>query len=139
MRLVVDVNVVLSVLIRDSATRKMILESDNDLFFPEQSVRKIIKYKQLIMEKSGLSEKELLSILSRLFAHIRLVPSEEVIKKWGEAKGIMEHIDEEDVVFIATALSKGDSAVWSDDTDFDRQSKIKVLKTKDMVRIFLNY
>ena len=45
----------------------------------------------------------------------------------------MEHIDPEDIVFIATALSISDSAIWSDDGHFEKQDKVKVLKTKDVV------
>ena len=136
MKLIVDVNVILSALIRDSATRKIILESGQDLYFPEPSLRKIIKYKPLIMEKSGMTEKALFGILARLFTRIKLMPAEGMMEKWSNARGIMGHIDEEDVVFIAAALSIDGSAIWSDDADFERQDKIKVVKTKDMIRMF---
>lgn len=63
---------------------------------------------------------------------MRLVPTEEVKSYWKEAKKIMEHVDEEDIVFIATALSLGDAVIWSDDRHFEKQEKIEVLKTKHM-------
>ena len=66
--------------------------------------------------------------------YIKLVPTEEVQKNWNEAKKIMEHIDPEDVVFIATALSVSGSVIWSDDRHFEKQDKVKVLKTEHMTK-----
>lgn len=133
MKIVLDVNVILSALIRDSTTRKIILNSEFDLYFPEPSLHKIRKYKSYILEKSGLSEEEYGKIMATLFKYIKLVPTEEIEKNWDEAKKIMGHIDPEDVVFIATALSIKDSVIWSDDRHFEKQDKVKVLKTKDII------
>lgn len=133
MNVILDVNIILSALIRDSTTRKIILNSQLNLYFPELSLHKIRKYKDYTLKKSGLTEKEYDKIMATLFKYIRLVPSEEIKKNWSEANEIMEHIDKEDVVFMATALSIADSVIWSDDRDFEKQNKVKVLKTEDMV------
>ncbi|MBI2541818.1 PIN domain-containing protein [Candidatus Woesearchaeota archaeon] len=134
MKIILDVNVILSALIRDSTTRKIILNSEFDFYFPEPSLHKIRKYKSYILEKSGLSEEGYNKIMEILFKYIQLVPTEEIEKNWNEAKKTMEHIDPEDVVFIATALSISDSVIWSDDSHFEKQNKVKVLKTDDMVK-----
>ena len=133
MKVITDVNVILSALIRDSTTRKRILNSEVDFYFPEPSLHKIRKYKSYILEKSGLTEAEYDKIMATLFKYIKLVPTEEIEKNWDEAKKIMEHIDPEDVVFIATALSISDSIIWSDDGHFEKQDKVKVLKTEDII------
>ena len=132
MKVILDVNVILSALIRDSTTRKIILNSEFDFYFPEPSLHKIRKYKDYTLEKSGLTGEEYNKIMATLFKYIKLVPTEEIEKNWDEAKKIMEHIDPEDVVFIATALSMEDSVIWSDDRHFEKQDKVKVLKTKEM-------
>ena len=85
------------------------------------------------MEKSGFTEKEFHDVMADLFLHIHIVPEEDIRKNWNEAIGIMKHIDEEDVVFIAAALSISDSVIWSDDGHFEKQDKVKVLKTEEMV------
>ena len=133
MKIILDVNVILSALIRDSTTRKIILNSQFEFYFPEPSLHKIRKYKSYILEKSGLSEEKYDKILAILFKYIKLVPTEEIEKNWHEAKKIMEHIDSEDVVFIAVALSISDSVIWSDDRHFEKQDKVKLFKIKDMV------
>jgi len=133
MKVILDVNVILSALIRDSATRKIILNSRSDFYFPEPSLDKIRKYKDYILKKSGLDEEEFKELIAILFKYIRIVPAEEIKKNRSESKKIMEHIDPEDVVFIAAALSIPDSAIWSDDRHFEKQHKVKVLKTEDLI------
>ena len=133
MNIILDVNVILSALIRDSTTRKIMLNSGFDFYFPESSLHKIRKYKDYILEKSGLTEEEYDKLMATLFKYIRLVPTEEIEKNWNKAKKIMGHIDEEDVVFIATALSISNSIIWSDDRHFEKQDKVKVLKTGAMI------
>ena len=133
MKVITDVNVILSALIRDSTTRKIILNSEFDFYFPEPSLHKIRKYKNYILEKYGLTEAEYDKLMATLFKYVKLVPTEEIEKNWDEAKKIMEHIDPEDVVFIATALSIDDSVIWSDDRHFEKQDKARVLKTEDMI------
>ena len=133
MKIILDVNVILSALIRDSTTRKIILNSEFDFYFPEPSLHKIRKNKDYILKKSGLTEEEYNKIMATLFKYIKLVPTEEIEKNWDKAKKIIEHIDKEDVIFIATALSISDSVIWSDDRHFEKQDKVKVLKTGDIV------
>ena len=133
MKIVLDVNIILSALIRDSITREIILNSLFEFYFPEPSLHKIRMYKNYILEKSGLTDDGYGKLMETLFKYIRLVPTEEIEKNWDEAKKIMEHIDPEDVVFIATALSVADSVIWSDDRHFEKQDKVKVLKTKDII------
>ena len=136
MKIIVDVNVVLSALIRDSATRKIILRSGSSMYFPEPSIHKIRKYQDYILKKSGLEEKDYVHILATLFKHIRIIPSEDIERNWNRAKKIMEHIDKEDVVFVSAALSLSDSVIWSDDRHFEKQDKVKVFKTKDLLNYF---
>lgn len=136
MIIVVDVNVLFAALMRDSTTREIMVKSGQDFCFPELSIHKIRKYKELILEKSGLSELEFLVIFNTLLRFIRVIPTEEIRQCWEEAKGIMEHIDPEDVTIVAAAISQEQALIWSDDKHFDRQDKILTLKTRDIVTLF---
>ncbi|MBS3134322.1 hypothetical protein J4214_03755 [Candidatus Woesearchaeota archaeon] len=78
-------------------------------------MHKIRKYEDYILRKSGLTAEEYNKLMTTLLKYVRLVPTEEIERNWNEAKEIMEHIDKEDVVFIATALGIKNSVVWSDD------------------------
>ena len=80
MIIIIDVNILLSALIKNSTTREIIIKSGQDFRFPEISLHKIRKYKDLILEKSGLSESEFLIIFNNLFKFIRIIPTEELLK-----------------------------------------------------------
>ena len=138
MRLVIDTNILLSALIRDSLTRKMIVESDWTLYYPEISFHEIRKYQKLVLEKSGMIKEEYDDLLAHLLDHILLVPDEKIFQNLEEAKQIMAHIDPDDVVFIAAALSLHNTILWSDDKDFQKQDKINQTTTKQIANQFLN-
>ena len=133
MKVILDVNILLSALIRDSTTRDIIIHSGLNFYFPEPSLQKIRKYQEYIIEKSCLTKIEYFMVLRTLFKFIKIIPTEEVLKSWDEAKEIMERVDPEDVMFIAAALSQDNSIIWSEDKDFERQDKIIILKTKDII------
>ncbi len=135
MKIILDVNVFLAALIKDSITRKIIINSDFEFYFPEHSMHKIRKYQDYVIQKSCLDELEYSQILSKLLKYIKLIPIEELFKHWNKAKQIMEHTDPEDVVFIASALSIPNSIIWSNDGDFEKQDKVIALKTEDILEL----
>lgn len=48
----------------------------------------------------------------------------------------MFDIDPDDVVFIAADLGINNSIIWTDDKDFDKQTDIRIIKTKELVKLF---
>jgi predicted nucleic acid-binding protein len=135
MNIIIDVNVFLSALIRDSTTRELIFTSEQEFYFPEKSMQKIRKYKDYIQKKSGLSNLEFLKLFHTLMKFIKIISDEQLLDYWDEAKNIMGQIDPEDVTFIAAALSIEFSVIWSNDHHFEKQKAIITLKTKDLVKV----
>ena len=136
MKFVLDTNIILSALIKDSTTRKIIVKSGWTFYYPEMSFHEVRKYKALVIKKSGMSEDNYNKLLDLILKHIILVPDERIITNLEKAKEIMLKIDPGDVVFVATKLSISNSIIWSDDSDFDKQKEIKILKTKQVVELF---
>lgn len=68
-----------------------------------------------------------------LLTNIQIIPSEEVLKKWGESEEIMETIDKDDIPFIAASLTTPCDGIWSDDKDLKRQRRVKVWNTKEIM------
>jgi len=134
--IVIDTNIIISALIKDSATRKIIVESALQFAYPEPSLQEIIKYKSYILEKSGYSKSTFDSILNKLLEYINLIPLSIIGPKLNRAKKEMESIDVKDAIFLALALALDNAAIWSDDTDFEKQKSVRVLKTRDMVKMF---
>lgn len=136
MIIIIDTNILISALIRDSLTRRIIIGSGMNFVYPEISMNEIRKHEKMIREKSGLTDKELDRLLVSILDYVILVPTEVIKEHLSEAKSIMLDIDPKDVVFIAAALSFENSIIWSDDKDFDKQDKIKIVNTNQLAKLF---
>jgi predicted nucleic acid-binding protein len=134
MKVVLDTNILISALMRDSTTRRLIVEVDKELFYPGAGLKEIQKHKDLILQRSGLGEKEFKTVLDTLFEYIQLVSTKNIQDHVETAKEIMLPIDEKDVVFLATAMALKEAIIWSDDRDFKRQNQIPVKTTQEMLK-----
>jgi predicted nucleic acid-binding protein len=135
--LIIDSNVLISALIKNGFTRKILTHFDLNFVFPEYGIEEIYSYKKLIMKKSGINEKEFDVLLLRLLKYIQLIPLDMIIKYRIEANDIMGKIDKKDVPFIAAALALNCS-IWSDDKHFKKQKEIKIFTTKEVMEIYRN-
>jgi predicted nucleic acid-binding protein len=135
MRLVVDVNIILSALISDSATRKIILNSSHELYFPEAELRNIRKYSKRVLEKTGMGAHEFEIVLGAILGKIEIVKTESYSKQLKGASSIMSELDPDDTPFLALALSIPSSVIWSNDKHLHKQSAVKSIKTGDLIFI----
>ena len=133
-----DTNILISALIKDSFSRKIILESNFKFLSPDFSLQEIEKYKEEILEKSGITNNDFYTLLYSILDKIEIVKKDEYNYKIKEAEDIIGKIDIKDVPFIALALALGNevSGIWTDDKDFERQNRIKVWKSGDVFKEF---
>ncbi len=134
MNLVIDTNIFISALIKDSSTRKLIVNSPYNLFIPEQEIIEIKRYENLICEKSEQTLGEVRDLIRNLLKYVTIVRNELLLPYKNKAKKIMENIDFSDVPFIAVALYLK-CPIWSDDKYFKKQKQVKVFTTKDIINI----
>ncbi len=118
-------------------TRKILMESDWDFYYPEMSFHEIRKHKELVLRKSDMSIGQYTQVLNLLLNHITLVPNEIVSINLKKASLVLAEVDPDDVVFLSTAMGIDGAKIWSDDKHFEHQDKIRVLKSKDVVSLFL--
>jgi predicted nucleic acid-binding protein len=131
MKIVVDTNIFISALIKDSLTREIIINSENIFLFPEYEFQEIYKYKEYIIKKTGYSETEFIKMISFLLKNMRIVTYEEICNYYSEAFEIINKIDSNDIIFIATALAF-EAIIWSDDMHFKMQNQIKTFTTEEI-------
>ena len=129
--LVVDTNTVLSALI-GGATRELVVGLSRELSYPEPSFDEIERNRGVIQERAGLSATAIDELLDRIFKHVTLVPETDIMRNYEAAASAtsphpdsdpnreFRDRDEDDVVFLATALAV-DGAIWSDDGVFKHQ------------------
>ena len=108
-KVVVDTNIIISALMKDSVTREIIFNFSGKLYFLSFSMDELKKYEQYIIDKTKQDKME-------------------------EAKAIMEHIDPDDTPFIAAAILTGGD-IWSDDKHFEKQKRVKVWKTSEIYKM----
>lgn len=134
MILVVDTNRIIAALIKDSVSKK-ILFSDKFIFLTIGFTKfELNKHKKEILRKTNLTESGLNNLLSILFGNIYVVDDLIIKNKFDKAKRIMDIIDSADTPFIALALSMDNDGIWTDDRHFQKQNKIKVWKTSDLIK-----
>jgi predicted nucleic acid-binding protein len=133
LKFVLDTNVILKALIKDSVVRGILLRSSHEFLVPEHAIDETRKHLGTIVEKAGLSESEINSVIDVLLVGIKVVPDEKVMSKWKEAEGLMAEVDVGDVPFVAAAMSVRCDGIWSDDKHLRRQDKIRVWTTKEIV------
>lgn len=133
--LVIDTNVLISALIKNGLTRNILTNLKINFLFPELSLEDIYFYKKEIIKKAKISENQFYILLLRILKYIKIVPLDILIKFREDADKLIGKIDKEDTIFIATALAFN-CPVWSNDKHFKKQNKIKILTTKDMMRLF---
>ena len=135
MNIVLDMNVLMSAIIKDSFTRSIITKSKHRFCVPETVFKTLLKYQSLILKKTNANSKDLDSLIDNLFSYIEILPLktfEPYIKK---SEKIMGDIDIEDAVFVACALSLPNSAIWSNDKHLKKQNLVKVYNTDEILKV----
>ena len=135
MNITIDSNILFSAIIKDSLTRKLILEYDGLFLFPSYIFEEMEKHKELLLKKSGMNEKEFNELMGLILKKVAIVQEEVLLKYRQEALEIIRGIDESDVVFIACALAHDNSILWSNEKRLKNQSRVKVMSTNEISKI----
>src|SRR3989338_6077322 len=133
MKLVVNTNRIIASLIRDSTSRSIMKSPKLKFATIYLGEKEILKYKKEIMDKAKISEQQFDKIKEIALKNIETISDLIIQDKMPQAKEIMDKIDEKDTPFIAAALSIKNDGIWSDDRHFEKQDKIKVWNTRDLM------
>ena len=132
MRVTVDANILFACLIKDSTTRRLVLNPTLTLFAPEFLKDELAAHIIEIKEKSGMNDEELLRMVQKVFAQVTFVPDKDLKPFLHPAASLIA--DPKDWLYLACALHE-DTVIWSNDNDFGPQRRIRVLKTKELMSI----
>ena len=134
MELVVDTNVMLSFFWKGSMVKKLLMDQDVLLFAPEFALEEINKYEKEIIRKAKITKKEFNFLREELAIAIEFIP----LKDYNNylKKSLDFSPDENDVDFFALAL-KLKIPLWSNDKLLKKQSIVRVLETKDVLKIWI--
>jgi len=136
MKLVLDTNIFISALLRDSKVRELIVNSPLPLIFPEAILDELRKHEDELLEKSGMLRKDYEKIINTLLTYAKIVPTETLKAYREEALRIVERIDIDDAIFFAAALANTPAIIWSEDKKLKKQDKVIVLNTAEIIQLF---
>ena len=123
MRIVVDTNILISSLIKDSITREILLLPYMDFYLPEFALEEVEAHKVKISKLSGLSSDEIDFFLDLLLENISIVPAQTIRPYLKEAEKIIGDIDPGDIPFVALALAVDNDGIWTNDKHFKKSEK----------------
>lgn len=131
-RIVIDTNRIIAALIKNNISRKIIFSKDFELITPQHSINEVYNYKNLIINKANINNEEFEFLIYLIFEKIKVIQTDTYKNYIKEGKKLIQDID--DVPFIALALA-AKCDIWSDDKHFQKQKKIKIWKTADMLKL----
>jgi predicted nucleic acid-binding protein len=118
MNIVVDTNILLSILIKPTGVTSKLFYSllqNNNLFIPEEAFVELLKHHQKIAKSSSLNNDEINDFKIFFFQSFTIIKDTAIPKNIVElAFGITKEIDIHDVVFVAAALQIN-GILWSGD------------------------
>ena len=135
MRLVIDTNVFMTGLLKDSIVRKVLSSENIQFFIPEHALDELEKHKNTLIKKANINVAEFDEMVSLLLENIELVPESKIKAKFNEAEDVMKDIDIKDSPFMAAVLSIECDGLLTFDEHFQKQNKIKIFKIKDLINI----
>lgn len=132
MDIVIDTNIIISSLLRDGLTRKILLLSPFEMYTLSYAEKEIGANKEELISKSGLDDESFKYIIQVLFSKINLIPLEAIEPFKESAVKIMKEIDINDAPFLALCMMLN-CPVWSNDNHFKRQKAVRVFTTREIL------
>jgi predicted nucleic acid-binding protein len=131
MIVVVDANELFGAIIARSTTLNLFFDKRLEIVSPKFILKEFREHKSEIIERSGLSEREVSSFLILLSPKIKFFDTEQFEEFLEEAKETSP--DSDDIEYFALAL-KLNSPLWSEDKALKKQSKVTVYNTSELLK-----
>jgi len=119
MRLVLDTNILIAALIKDSITRRILLLPDLEFLLPAFALDELARHRAKIVRAARLKGDELDLLLTLLLTSVAVVPYERIAPYLSDADALIGTIDPDDVPFVALALAEEHDGIWSNDRAFE--------------------
>jgi len=131
---VLDANVLIAALLRDSTTRKLIAMGGIDLHAPAYLFEETQEHFGELLDRSGISASALAEVFRILRGYITEHPVEVYEGHLERAMEILGDSDPRDAPYVALALAIEADALWTEDRGLRNLSGVRTLRTHELVR-----
>ena len=134
MRLVIDANILIAALLKDSTTRELLLEEDLELYAPEcllAELKNLLRNPK-IRSRLPLNDDHLSELTSAIFSRITFFPEKSFLSFIKDSAELVTHIEDAPYIGLALALK---IPLWSNDSALQEQSQVVVLTTPELIRL----
>lgn len=135
MKVVVDANVVIAALARQSITKEVLLYPFIDYYSPEFLFEELKEHEDEIIAKMHTDNDGYRKALGIITKKIKIVRKAAYSQYLNQAREIIGVVDKDDAPYIAVALGIGADGVWSYDPHFKQQKAIKLFSTGELLRM----
>ena len=132
MRIVADTSELFSFFNEKSKARELSLSTKLSLQAPKFSLDEIYEHKDNIIKSFSLTESQFALVKKLLNTVVKFAEEKEYSNLLSEAKEVSP--DPDDADFFALAL-KSKIPLWSEDKELKKQSRVKVLNTKELSKL----
>jgi|APSaa5957512576_1039674.scaffolds.fasta_scaffold45867_3 predicted nucleic acid-binding protein len=133
MKIVIDTNILIAGLLKDSTVRRILFSKKIDFFIPEQAILEVKKYEKYLCKKAGYNDETFWFMFNSILDHINLISNFSIKPFMEQAKFIMNEIDINDSSFIAACFSVGSEGIWSFDRHFNKQEEVRVFNINEIL------
>lgn len=134
MRLVLDTNILIAGLLRDSTTRRILQWPFHTFLTPEYAYAEVANHLDELVPRMRMTRSDAELLLHLVAARVQTVPEADLRPHMQEASAIMRDLDPDDAHLVATAIAIPNDGIWSHDKALRRQTRVPVRTTADLVK-----
>lgn len=127
--LVVDSNVFVAAILKDSITRRLLLSRQFSLLTPDTTTDEILAHDERFARAAGIALESFYDVAHDILEPVQTVPMQEYAAQWGEAVRLMAKHDPDDVPFVAVALAVPNDGIWTNDPHFSHLKRVPIWRT----------
>lgn len=133
MQVVIDANIVISMLIKPGKPIDLFFSEELEVFAPELLFKELENNKDAIIKKSCLSQEDIKGFLTVLKRKITTIPEEDFIMYLEEAANVCP--DPKDEIYFALAMHLK-CPIWTNEKKLLEQNSIKIYPTHALMKVF---
>lgn len=128
---IVDANILFAIMIKRGMTERILFADELRPYAPEYIFEEFREHEKEILRKTKRTKLDFLKLLDILERRIELIPDLEFKDYFKEANKLLS--DKDDAAYLAVCLAK-QMSLWSNDTHFKQQNKVKVFTTLELMK-----